>query len=395
MPINTVQRYDIAIVGTGPAGSLLAYEMARAGWSVLLLEKKKLPRAKPCGGGLTQRALDLIPFNIQALIEERAYTARLRVHLQPVFSQTWPDPAVHLVMRDLLDYFLAQQATGAGAVLQEGTRFLSLSGPAGDLTLHTSSGVFHARIVVGADGVYSRVARALNLRLRYRVMPALEAELLVPPDVLRRFTGAVCFDFGVIPGGYAWLFPKKSHISAGVLVRRRSARCLKPLFMDYLTQNGLHRNASIRSLKMHPIPCGPHRKNRYAEARGLVVGDATGLVDPVTGEGLYYALKSARIAAGTLQRYPPNQELPALQYNQILKTDLESEVLQADLLARILYRWPRFSNQVLKRFGHKIGAKHIAVYRGAMDYRQLCRYVLSPRGLAYLLRPSQGTDPLR
>jgi len=388
------QKYDIAIVGTGPAGSLLAYEMALAGWSVLLLEKKKLPRKKPCGGGLTQRALDLIPFDIQALIENHAYTACMRVNLQPVFSQTRPDPVVHLVMRDRLDYFFAQQAAKAGAVLKERTRFLSLSGQAGDLTLHTSSGVFHARFVVGADGVYSRVARALNLPLRYRVMPALEAELAVPPDVHQRFAGAICFDFGVIAGGYAWIFPKKDHISAGVLVRRRSANRLKPLLMKYLHQNGLLNKASIFSLRMHPIPCRPHRNNRYGEARGLVVGDATGLVDSVTGEGLYYAFKSTRIAAAALNEHPSNPHLSAARYNQLIKIEIEPEVLQADLLARLLYRWPCVSNPILRLFGKKIGTKHIAVYSGAMDYRRLCRYVLSPRGLAYLLRPPWGAGRL-
>ena len=217
--------------------------------------------------------------------------------------------------------------------------------------------------------------------------------MVVPPDIRRRFSGTICFDFGVVPGGYAWLFPKKDHVSAGVLLRQGSARRLKPLLMDYLARNGLHRNASISSLKMHPIPCGPHRENRYAEARGLVVGDATGLVDPVTGEGLYYALKSARIAAAILKTPPPNHPgLPAERYSQLFKTTIEPEVLRADLLARILYRWPCISNQMLKLFGEKIGAKHIAVYRGAMDYRRLCRYVLSPKGLAYLLRPPWGTE---
>lgn len=384
-------RYDIAVVGTGPSGSLLAYEMARAGWSVLLLDKKELPREKPCGGGLTQRALDLIPFDIASLIEERAYTARLRVDFQPVFSQTRSEPAVHLVMRNRLDYFLAQRAADAGAVLQDRTRFLSVSGKAGDLTLRTSTGLFHARIIVGADGVHSRVARALNLPIRYRVMPALEAELVVPSDAHSRFTGSICFDFGVIHGGYAWIFPKKGHISAGILIRRRSAKHLRSQLMGYLEKNGLLRESSICSLRVHPIPCRPNRGNRYAETRGLVVGDATGLVDPVTGEGLYYALKSAHLAAAALKKVSPHRRLPTSDYITAIKTEIEAEVLQADLLARILYRWPRLSNRMLRTFGDKIGAKHIAVYRGDLGYRQLCRYVLSPRGLVHLLRPKRRT----
>jgi len=385
--------YDVAIVGTGPAGSLLAYELARAGWTVLLLEKKELPRYKACGGGLTQRALDLIPFDTGNVIEDRAHTIRLRVGYQTAFSQSQQPPAVHLVMRDRLDHRLAQQAVASGAVLQDRTRFMSLSGPPGNLTLQTSAGPFRTRVIVGADGVYSRVARALRLPIKYRIMPALEAELALPPTVLRRFAGTIHFDFGVTPGGYAWLFPKKGHISAGILVRQGPAKQLKPAFLRYLARNGLGREADIRSMRLHPIPCRPDRRNRYADERGLVVGDGTGLVDPVTGEGIFYALKSARIAAITIDMHLKHRQHLSHHYNHQIKIDIESEILRADILARILYSFPTLSNWILKRYGDKIGTKHIAIYLGKMTYRQLYRYVLSPKGVAYLLRPRGRTNP--
>jgi geranylgeranyl reductase family protein len=384
--------YDVAIVGTGPAGCLLAYKLSRAGWAVLLLEKKKLPRYKTCGGGLTQRALDLIPFDINDVIEERAHTIRLRVGYKTAFARTRQPPAVHLMMRDRLDYRLAQQAVASGAVLQEYTRFMSLSGPPGNLTLQTSVGPFRARVIVGANGVYSRVARALQLPIRYRIMPALEAELTIPSTILSRFAGTIHFDFGVTPGGYAWLFPKKDHISAGILARRWRAKQLKPHLLHYLARNGLSQEANIRSMRLHPIPCRPDRTNRYADERGLIVGDGTGLVDPVTGEGIYYALKSAGIAAIAIEMYLKRQQPLHHEYNKIIKREIEAEILKADILARILYCFPAFSNQVLKRYGAKIGAKHMAVYLGAMTYRQLFNYVLSPKGITYLLGPGRKPD---
>ena len=384
--------YDVAIVGTGPAGCLLAYELARAGWAVLLLEKKRLPRYKTCGGGLTQRARGLIPFDIENVIEDRAHTIRLRVDYQTAFTQAQPSPAVHLVMRDRLDDCLAQHAVANGAVLLDQTRFLSLSGPPGNLTIQTSAGSFRARVIVGADGVHSRVARVMQLPIKYRLMPALEAELIVPPATLSRFAGTIYFDFGVTPGGYAWLFPKKNHLSAGILARRRSAKQLKPHFFQYLTKNGLRRETDIRSLRLHSIPCRPDCRNRYADQRGLIVGDGTGLVDPVTGEGIYYALKSACIAAVAIKMHLKRRQPLTHHYNRDIKMEIESEILRADILARILYSFPAFSNRVLKNYGAKIGAKHMAVYLGAMTYRQLFNYVLSPKGVAYLLRPAGKSD---
>lgn len=384
--------YDVVIVGTGPAGSLLAYKLARAGWAVLLLEKKKLPRYKTCGGGLTQRALDLIPFDIDGVIEDRAHTIRLRVDYQTAFKQTCQPPAVHLVMRDRLDDRLAQHAVANGAVLIDHTRFISLSGPPGNLTIQTSAGSFRTRVIVGADGVYSRVARALQLPIKFRIMPALEAELIVPPATLSRFAGTIYFDFGVTPGGYAWLFPKKNHLSAGILARQRPAKQLKPHFLHYLARNDLHREADIRSLRLHPIPCRPDHRNRYADERGLIVGDSTGLVDPVTGEGIYYALKSAGLAAIAIEMHLKHGQPLTHHYNRNIKMEIEPEILRADILARILYSFPAFSNRVLKNYGAKIGAKHMAVYLGAMTYRQLFNYVLSPKGVTYLLRPDGKPD---
>lgn len=386
MPVIPSSRYDWAIVGAGPAGSLLAYELARTGRKVLLLEKRRLPRYKTCGGGLTRRARALIPFDIEALVEDRAQTTKLRVDYRTAFVYTDHTAPVHLVMRDRFDHFLVRQAAAAGAAVQEGTRFLALEGSPGDLCLQTSNGTFRSRHVVGADGVHSRVARALRLPVAYRVMPALEAEMAAGPAVLRRFAGTVHFDFGIVAGGYAWLFPKQKGISAGILARRRPARPLKPLLMAYLARNGLRDQVDLCSLRLHPIPCRPDRRNRYAEARGLLVGDATGLVDPVTGEGIFYALQSAQIAARVITCRQNRCTVPEA-YTRAIKAEIEAEVLKADILARILYGCPPLSNWVLARCGPKIGGKHLAVYQGEMTYRQLFRYVMSPRGLGYLLRP--------
>ncbi len=385
----------MAVVGTGPAGSLLAYQMARAGRKVLLLEKRRLPRYKACGGGLTQRARALLPFDLDGLVEDRARTARLRVHYRTAFAQTDGTATVHLVMRHRFDHFLVRQAEAAGAVVRDQVRFLSLSGSPGKLTVKTTAGRFHTRLVIGADGVRSRVARALGLPLTYRVMPALEAELAVAPETRQRFAGSVYFDFGVIPGGYAWLFPKKNSISAGILARNRPARRLKPFLLDYLARNGLPGDEGLGSLRLHPIPCRPDHRNCYADPRGLVVGDATGLVDPVTGEGIYYALKSAMIAAAVLSSPGSYGPATARRYTRIIKAEVESEVLKADILARILYGCPTLSNWVLTRWGAKIGAKHLAVYRGEMSYRRLFRYVLSPVGFAHLLWPQRSMTSKR
>ena len=144
-------RYDTTIIGAGPAGALLAYELARTGISVLVVEKKRLPRYKACGGGLTPRALMQLPFSIQAVIEDATTTARLLVNGRPAFQRTYARPVVHMVMRDRLDSFLVQKAVAQGVRLVQGARFQAATGTPGDLTVDTTEGTFRTCCLVGAS----------------------------------------------------------------------------------------------------------------------------------------------------------------------------------------------------------------------------------------------------
>ena len=382
-PIN-----DIIIVGAGPAGALLAHELAGAGLDVLLIEKKRLPRYKACGGGLTQRALKLLPFSIQPVIEDATTTARLLVNGRAAFQQTCPRPVVHMVMRDRLDAFMVQKAIARGARLAQGLRFLGATGRPGNLEIRTTGGTFRSRCLVGADGAHSRTARHLGLNIRYRTMTAVEAE--IEPDERERkaFRHRFDFDFGVIDQGYGWVFPKRNHLSAGILTRRPKAGTIRRDLQRYLARKGLAA-ARVKTLKLHPIPYAPQTANDYANARGLVVGDASGMVDPITGEGIYYALRTARLAAAAVDDYF-NRGIPWVTYDDTLRATVGREIRYAGWLAAVLYRLPWLSYPFLTRYGDPIAGKLLEVFQGQLGYPELFRYVLGWRGLKHLL-----TAPVR
>ena len=132
--------YDVVIVGAGPAGAVLAYLLAKAGAEVLLLEKKFFPRYKPCGGGLTQRAIDSLPFEVDQVIEERVHTVRAFIRRACAFELSVQDPVISMVMRDRLDHFLVRKSLEAGVHFQEGTTFKHLSGEEKALKVETSGG---------------------------------------------------------------------------------------------------------------------------------------------------------------------------------------------------------------------------------------------------------------
>ncbi len=383
----TRPKNDAIIIGAGPAGALLAYELAGAGLDVLLVEKKRLPRYKACGGGLTPRALNLLPFSIQPVIEDATTTARLLLNGRPAFHRTYPRPVVHMVMRDRLDALMVQKAVDRGARLAQGVRFRSATGTPGNIEIRTTVGTFRTRCLVGADGVHSRTARHLGLNIRYRTMNAVEAEIEPQDNEHQTFRHRFEFDFGVIDQGYGWVFPKQSHLSVGILTRRPKAGTIRRDLYRYLERKGLAR-ARVKNLKLHPIPYAPHVSNVYANHRGLVVGDATGMVDPITGEGLYYALLTARLAAASIRGYFENRAA-LTAYHRSLRRKVGREVRYAGLLAAVLYRLPWLSYPLLSRFGDRIGAKHMEVFEGTLDYPRLFRYVVGLRGIRHLVRKNR------
>ncbi len=374
---------DVIIAGAGPAGSYLAYLLATSGLRVVLLEKKQIPRYKACGGGLTTRARKHLPFDLGEIVDDAATTARLYVNGRRAFERTYPQAVVSMVMRDKLDAFLADQAAAAGAQVEAGVRFRSGVFTDDGVIIDTSAGQQEARCLVGADGAHSRVARHLGLTLRYRVMTAIEAELEVDAPAHARFRHAFDFDFGVIAQGYGWVFPKKDHLSAGILTRRSKAPMLERDFRRYLDSKGLG-TARARSLRLHPIPYAPHAGNRYANRAGLVVGDASGMVDPITGEGIYYALRTARLAAAAIGDYF-KRGIPLATYDDTLRATVGRELRYAGWLAAILYRLPWLSHPLLSRCGDRIAPRLLDVFQGQVGYPELFRYVVGWRGLKQLL----------
>ena len=183
-------RHDVIIVGAGPAGGLLAYLLARQNLRVLVLEKETLPRYKPCGGGLTRRALNLLPFSIRPVIEDQTFQPRILVRGRMVFQAHLAEPAVVMVSRDRFDQFILQKAMELGANVEERCMFRNVNGANGDLAVETSRGVYKSRFLAAADGVNSRAARALGLSGHTKVMAALEGEVF-PDDsgVVDRFHG--------------------------------------------------------------------------------------------------------------------------------------------------------------------------------------------------------------
>ncbi len=340
-------EWDAIVVGAGPGGASAAYGLANAGLRVLLLEKEKMPRYKPCGGGLTTKVRDALDFDFAPAIEQTitqssvAYGAeRMRTNVGIAWA----------VMRDKFDALLAARAARAGAELRDAQPVTRIAFDETGATVTTKSETLRAAFVVGADGVNGIVRRAAGLPPHQRMAVALEAEMHAPSAALEEWRGAFHLDFGAIPWGYAWIFPKAEHLSVGIgyLMRAGHSSDLRAELARYIGSEPSLRGAQEMFSRGHRVPLGG-RFARYHAPRALLVGDAAGLVDPFTAEGIYYAIRSGQIAAEELARVFQRSAFDLSEYTRRINVEINSDFRYAWALAQIFYRMPHLAYRILAR----------------------------------------------
>lgn len=330
--------YDVAVVGAGPAGATLGRKLARRGINTVILEKAHLPRYKPCAGGLPARTLRFFDFDVTPVVERAIYGVVFSRRCKDRLTQRSPRPLIYTVMRDRFDAFLVEEAKAAGARIVEGQAVKRVEVSSESARVVTTQDAWSARVVAGADGVFSTVARRLGLMRGAPSSVAIEGEFNLPTSTLETWDDTIALDLGTLSCGYGWLFPKQEYLSIGVGGSCHQGRKLKAYHRALL-------KARLGDVPRHPQRLTGHillhRQPGMAIWWGpvLLLGDAAGLADPWSGEGIYYAIRSAQLAAPVIERALTDRE--SLQaYEQSVDKELMPDLLTARICGWVYRLWP-------------------------------------------------------
>jgi len=351
--------YDCIVAGLGPGGAITAWHLARAGWKVLALDQDRFPRHKPCGGGLTVKTIKALPFGVEHLYEDTTFGGIFSFRLKNEIRLDCTEPYAYMVDRDGFDHYLVEQARSAGVLIREGEAVTGVKRLPEGILVSTGQGEYQGRYLVGADGAHSVVAKFLHPGIRRRNIIALERDFAVNPSAWEHLRGRTLIDIATIPLGYSWIFPKRDRLSVGSAGLKESGRSIKRHFARFIAHQPFLSGQGGDGARGHVLPL-PYQDRVPLYGNGvLLVGDAGGLVNPFSGEGIYFAVESGNLASRALCRLAAGEAGDLSEYDHMIKEAFYFEFKWAYRLMRLVTMFPGLTFRII--------SDHLAVMPAYFD----------------------------
>lgn len=340
-----MQSYDVAIIGAGPGGSNAAAVMLRHGLRVVQFDRQKFPRLKPCGGGMTIKSTRSV---------QRALAPSVLATWRAVEFNDWnvkttrfisKSPILSMVHRPDFDNSLVEQNKGSEGFTFFDEERVDHVDYEGRFRIQTDKQVIIASQLIGADGAYSLVNKAFKVSEPKDMAFAIEVNLM-RPHIEAQQELVPCFDFGAIDCGYGWVFPKGDIVNVGLYSFARGISGVRNRLIDYIRDKGITYTDEMPKFEAHQIPVGGYRL-KVPEVPVYIVGDAGGFADALTGEGIYHALESGRLAGETVVESLKGNASPATYHRRLWRSVL-SDTMITYHLSRVFYRHISKSMRILE-----------------------------------------------
>ncbi|MEM1370287.1 MAG: geranylgeranyl reductase family protein [Cyanobacteria bacterium P01_H01_bin.15] len=335
--------FDCIVVGAGPAGATAAYHLAKLNRSVLLIEKAALPRHKPCGGGVSPAVAQWFDFDFESVIESRITQVRYSWKQDDaIVSSLGKVEPMWMVKRNAFDHLIAQQAEAQGAQILSETEVTGIQDQGEQWQVQTSGDTYQGRYLVAADGVKGPLADWLGFK-GFKQFPS--ASLEIKTDVTTEQQQTAYFDFGTVKNGYIWNFPKVDGftISASFLRGRGKPAELKKQIFNYAEQFGLTPSQG----QFYEYEVNLWQDNQSLDrGRALLVGEAAGVLDPLTGEGNRPAIFTGVTAASAIAKALDGDAQALSGYSETIASEWGTEMVLANRLAGLFYQFPKIAYKV-------------------------------------------------
>ncbi len=358
------QEWDVAIIGGGPAGLAAAIAAAARGARTVVLERAEHPRYKTCGGGLIGTSLAVAAGRIVVPARDHVHAATVSLDGRRAFTRDDGEPLLTMVAREEFDDALRRAAVAAGATVRQRSPVRGITEDGGYACARLADGTgVRARVAVGADGSSGVSARYAGVRYE-QVDLGLELEIAVPPPLADQWRGRMLLDWGPVPGSYGWVFPKGDRLTVGVIAARGEGARTRRYLRDFTARLGLASFGPAQD-SGHLTRC---RSDDSPVGRGrvLVAGDAAGLLEPWTREGISFALRSGTLAGTAAAQASGSTDHEHLglalgQYRAALEQDLIPEMAAG--------------RRLLAAFSRHPGAFHtgLATTKGWRIFARFCR----------------------
>jgi geranylgeranyl reductase family protein len=368
-------EYDVVIVGAGPGGSTAARFCARSGLKTLLIEKERFPRYKPCGGCLSLKTVHLLNLDLSPVTENTIFGAKFSYRLKEPFCIEHKEPIALLVMRDRFDQLLKEKALENGVEVLEGEKVARVQEHEKGVESELASGEkLYSKFLIGADGPESIVSKSLSLPPKGIDGDGIAIQSEIPFDSSIPFPEKeihfVHLDFGGIPNGYGWVFPKKERLSIGIGGMFRESKKMNPrqYLKGFLKDLTYIPEGKMEGMRGHLLPSFYDEWQKVSQGKILLVGDAAHLMDPLQGEGIYYAVRSGMLAAEAILESREKGILPSDLYQKRIHLHISQNLKWALSFSRFVFRFPKLAYQTLRRYP-ELSDLYLQVLEGKETYQ--------------------------